>query len=171
MLVSTRKLTANVVHHSMSCVPGSSLICSYSLFSIPLVAVDANPVHVRQFEGHDLRYRDAGVPNTPCRQRAQPGSSAGRQPRRRVLQVRAWSPPSDFSGVYLRVHGGWGNGPLMQRGLSPRRVRFAWREWQRQAGFDRLYPFHALRHTSVTAVYRATRDLFLAQRFARHARP
>jgi len=39
------------------------------------------------------------------------------------------------------------------------------------AGFDRLYPFHALRHTAVTNVYRASRDLFLAQRFARHVSP
>ena len=30
---------------------------------------------------------------------------------------------------------------------------------------------HALRHSSVTNVYRKTRDLFLAQRFARHASP
>ena len=29
----------------------------------------------------------------------------------------------------------------------------------------------ALRHTAVTNVYRASRDLFLAQRFARHASP
>jgi integrase len=58
-----------------------------------------------------------------------------------------------------------------RRRLSPRRVQFAWREWQRKAGFDRFYPFHALRHTAVTNVYRATRDLFLAQRFARHASP
>lgn len=36
---------------------------------------------------------------------------------------------------------------------------------------DRLYPFHALRHTAVTNVYRAGRDLFLAQRFARHVSP
>jgi site-specific recombinase XerC len=57
------------------------------------------------------------------------------------------------------------------RRLSKRRVQFAWREWQKKAGFDRLYPFHALRHSSVTNVYRTTRDLFLAQRFARHARP
>jgi len=57
------------------------------------------------------------------------------------------------------------------RRLSRRRVQFAWRQWQRRAGFDRLYPFHAIRHTSVTNVYRATRDLFLAQRFARHASP
>ena len=56
-------------------------------------------------------------------------------------------------------------------GYPSRRVQFAWREWQRRAGFDRLYPFHCLRHSAVTNVYRATRDLFLAQRFARHASP
>jgi integrase/recombinase XerC len=55
--------------------------------------------------------------------------------------------------------------------VSSRRVQFAWRTWQKRAGFDRLYPLHALRHTSVTNVYRRTRDLFLAQRFARHASP
>ena len=57
------------------------------------------------------------------------------------------------------------------RRISKRRVQFAWREWQKKAGFDRLYGFHSLRHSSVTNVYRATRDLFLAQRFARHASP
>jgi integrase/recombinase XerC len=55
--------------------------------------------------------------------------------------------------------------------ISPRRVQFAFRTWQMKAGFDRLYPFHALRHTAVTNVYRASRDLFLAQRFARHCSP
>jgi integrase len=55
--------------------------------------------------------------------------------------------------------------------ISKRRVQFAWREWQKRAGFDRLYPFHCLRHSSITNVYRATHDLFLAQRFARHASP
>ncbi len=55
--------------------------------------------------------------------------------------------------------------------ISPRRVQFAFRTWQVRAGFDRLYPFHALRHTAVTNVYRASRDLFLAQRFARHVSP
>jgi integrase len=40
-----------------------------------------------------------------------------------------------------------------------------------KAGFDRLYPFHALRHTAVTNVYRSSKDLFLAQRFARHVSP
>ncbi len=55
--------------------------------------------------------------------------------------------------------------------ISPRRVQFAFRTWQVKAGFGRLYPFHCLRHTSVTEVYRRSRDLFLAQRFARHASP
>jgi site-specific recombinase XerC len=57
------------------------------------------------------------------------------------------------------------------RRLSPRAAqwRFAW--WQRRAGFDRVYNFHAMRHSAITSVYRATRNLFLAQRFARHASP
>jgi site-specific recombinase XerC len=55
--------------------------------------------------------------------------------------------------------------------ISPRRVQFSFRTWQQKAGFDRLYPFHCLRHTAVTNVYRASRDLFLAQRFARHVSP
>ena len=58
-----------------------------------------------------------------------------------------------------------------RRRLSTRRTQHAWRQWQQKAGFDRLYPFHALRHSAVTNVYRKTRDLFLAQRFARHASP
>jgi integrase/recombinase XerC len=55
--------------------------------------------------------------------------------------------------------------------ISKRRVQFAWATWQRRAGFERVYSFHALRHTAVTNVYRASRDLFLAQRFARHVSP
>jgi integrase/recombinase XerC len=58
-----------------------------------------------------------------------------------------------------------------RRRISKRRVQFAWRTWQRKTGFDRLYPFHCTRHSAVTAVYRATHDLFLAQRFARHVSP
>jgi site-specific recombinase XerC len=58
-----------------------------------------------------------------------------------------------------------------RRRISPRRVQFAFRTWQQKANFDRLYPFHSLRHTAVTEVYRRSRDLFLAQRFARHVSP
>jgi integrase/recombinase XerC len=57
------------------------------------------------------------------------------------------------------------------RRLSKRRVQVLFRELQVQAGFDGLYPLHALRHTAITNVYRASKDLFLAQRFARHASP
>src|SRR5437773_3037409 len=42
--------------------------------------------------------------------------------------------------------------------ISPRRVQFAFRTWQIRAGFDRLYPLHALRHTAITNVYRRSRD-------------
>ena len=57
------------------------------------------------------------------------------------------------------------------RRLSPRAAqwRFAW--WQERAGFDRRYNFHELRHSAVTNIYRASKNLFLAQRFARHASP
>jgi integrase len=58
-----------------------------------------------------------------------------------------------------------------RRRISKRRVQHAWSGWQRRAGFDRAYGFHSLRHTAVTNVYRTSRDLFLAQRFARHASP
>lgn len=57
------------------------------------------------------------------------------------------------------------------RRISKRRVQILFRGWQLVAGFDRLYPFHALRHTAITNVYCESRDLFLAQRFARHANP
>jgi integrase/recombinase XerC len=58
-----------------------------------------------------------------------------------------------------------------RRRISPRRIQVVFRAWQVEAGFDRLYPFHALRHTSVTNIYRVSHDLFLAQRFARHSSP
>jgi integrase/recombinase XerC len=59
----------------------------------------------------------------------------------------------------------------MGRRLSLRRVQLIFAHWQEVAGFERPYNFHALRHTAITNVYRATKDLFLTQRFARHANP
>ena len=55
--------------------------------------------------------------------------------------------------------------------ISKRRVQFAWRTWQQRAGFDRLYSFHSIRHSAISNVYRVSRDLFQAQRFARHVSP
>jgi integrase len=60
---------------------------------------------------------------------------------------------------------------LSRRRISPRRIQVVVRAWQVRAGVDRLYGFHTLRHTAVTAVYRQSKNLFLAQRFARHASP
>ncbi len=66
------------------------------------------------------------------------------------------------------------NAPLFANQSGRRiskRLQHAWTSWQQRAGFDRAYGFHALRHTAVTNVYRSSRDLFLAQRFARHVSP
>lgn len=54
------------------------------------------------------------------------------------------------------------------RRLSQRMVRKLWRVWQQRAGFDVLYNFHTLRHTAITSVRRKTKDIRIAQRFARH---
>ncbi len=57
------------------------------------------------------------------------------------------------------------------RRISLRRIQFIFREWQTAARFETIYPFHSLRHSAITNVYRATKDLYLTQRFARHASP
>ena len=36
------------------------------------------------------------------------------------------------------------------RRVSLRRIQFVFREWQGAAGFESMYPFHALRHTAIT---------------------
>lgn len=53
--------------------------------------------------------------------------------------------------------------------LSDRALRLMFRQWQIRAGFDHVYNFHALRHTAISTVRRQTKDIRLAQRFARHA--
>jgi len=55
--------------------------------------------------------------------------------------------------------------------LSVGRCRNMWREIQRRADLDRRFTFHELRHTAITRVYRATGDLRLSQKFARHSSP
>jgi site-specific recombinase XerC len=52
--------------------------------------------------------------------------------------------------------------------LSTRQVRTMFREWQKRAGLDQLFKFHALRHTAITNARRASKDIRIAQRFARH---
>jgi len=73
--------------------------------------------------------------------------------------------------VCLNVGDLYGSGGVPKARM---RVRAAIANGSRAADvflLDRLYSFHALRHTAVTNVYRESRDLFLAQRFARHVSP
>jgi site-specific recombinase XerD len=53
--------------------------------------------------------------------------------------------------------------------LSLRQVRGMFRRWQEKAGIDHFYRFHELRHTAITNVRRKTKDIRIAQLFARHA--
>ena len=83
---------------------------------------------------------------------------------RRLLswKRRAGEPLDPRSPLFRSRHG---------RRVCLRRIQFVFREWQAAAGFETVYPFHSLRHSAITNVYRATRDLYLTQRFARHASP
>ena len=55
-----------------------------------------------------------------------------------------------------------------RRRLSTRMLREAFRVWQERAGFERHFRFHDARHTALTNAYRATHDIRLVQRIARH---
>jgi integrase/recombinase XerC len=65
-----------------------------------------------------------------------------------------------------------GSAPLfvsrLGRRIATRTLRHLFHVWQERSGFDRAFSFHALRHTSLTNAYRATRDIRLVQRLARH---
>ncbi len=52
--------------------------------------------------------------------------------------------------------------------IATRTLRHLFGVWQARAGFDHRFNFHSLRHTSLTNAYRATRDIRLVQRIARH---
>lgn len=60
---------------------------------------------------------------------------------------------------------------LSNRGdrIATRTMRHLWRVWQKRAAFEHLYTFHELRHTSLTNLYAATKDVLLVQKQARHA--
>ena len=55
------------------------------------------------------------------------------------------------------------------RRLSKRRTQQVFANWQERAGLDQRHTFHQLRHTAVNQLYRATKDILLTQRFARHS--
>ncbi len=53
--------------------------------------------------------------------------------------------------------------------VSTRTIRHMFRLWQKRAGFERFFTFHELRHTALTNLYRATKNVILVQQQARHA--
>jgi site-specific recombinase XerC len=59
---------------------------------------------------------------------------------------------------------------VSQRGtrLSTRQLRHAFAVWQERAGFERHVSLHMLRHSAISSIYASTKDIRLAQRFARH---
>jgi len=77
----------------------------------------------------------------------------------KYLKARKGADPSD--PLFVSREGGH---------LSNRRLREIFDEWQRRAGFAYRYNFHTLRHTSLTNVYRVTKNIRLVQRVGRHAR-
>lgn len=52
--------------------------------------------------------------------------------------------------------------------IALRTLRHLFKVWQRRAGFDHLFCFHQLRHSSLTNLFERTRDLRVVQRAARH---
>jgi site-specific recombinase XerC len=73
---------------------------------------------------------------------------------------KAGEPTAADSPLFASQHG---------NRLSKRRTQQILRQWQVKAGLDRYYGFHCLRHSAITNVYRATKDVLLTQRFARHS--
>lgn len=64
------------------------------------------------------------------------------------------------------------NAPLFvsrrKQRIATRTLRHLFQLWQERAGLDRRFNFHALRHTSLTNLYRRTRDIRVVQKLARH---
>jgi integrase/recombinase XerC len=52
--------------------------------------------------------------------------------------------------------------------LSTRTIRFHFRRWQQRCGFETFYGFHALRHTALSNLYRATKNIEAVRKQARH---
>lgn len=55
--------------------------------------------------------------------------------------------------------------------LSRRGAQAAFTAWQKRLGFDRICSFHQLRHSYCTNIWRATHDIRLVQKAARHSTP
>lgn len=52
--------------------------------------------------------------------------------------------------------------------MTTRRLRQIFDYWQKEAGFERKLHFHCLRHTALSNLYRAHKDVLIVQKIARH---
>ena len=67
--------------------------------------------------------------------------------------------------------GGGRSGARSGSRLSKRAAQAAFKAWQKRLGFDRSCTFHQLRHSYCTNLWRATGDIRLVQKAARHSSP
>lgn len=59
---------------------------------------------------------------------------------------------------------------LSQEGnrISARQLRWIFDKWQREASLERSFTFHSLRHTALTNLYEATKDIRIVKKIGRH---
>ncbi len=131
--------------------------------------VRSSVVHILALNVGDV-VREDGKPRCRVRLRVAKGGRTGDifLPRRLQAKVRkflVWKrrrgePLDPEAPLFLSAQ---------ERRLSKRRAQQVFANWQERAGLDQRHTFHRLRHTAVNQVYRATKDILLTQRFARHS--
>lgn len=52
--------------------------------------------------------------------------------------------------------------------ISARQLRWIFDKWQREAGLERSFNYHSLRHTALTNLYEATKDVLVVKKIGRH---
>jgi integrase/recombinase XerC len=61
-----------------------------------------------------------------------------------------------------------GFGAVAGERLSTRTIRHHFHKWQKICNFEHVYGFHVLRHTSLSNLYRETKDIMVVKAQARH---
>lgn len=128
-------------------------------------------VHLTIFKGMDAKSRRpkaAAAPRRPPRQVV----FLPRAVRRKLVYYLKWKKKAGENvrpdaPLFCASQAGFG----AARGdrLSRRSIRFHFLRWQERCGFETLHGFHILRHTALSNLYRATKDLLVVKAQARHA--
>lgn len=124
-------------------------------------------IDLRVFKGHRSRKRK---PPKEVQQRAfLPKIVRAKLRKYLTWKRREGEPVAPDAPLFLARVGGGAGGIAKGKRISDRSIRYAWIEWQKRAKFEVLHPFHRLRHTCLSNLYAATKDLRLVQEQARHA--